>query len=153
PIMPFVLKSVTAVAEQAQLNIVPVHAQSAQGIENAFDVLSHEDAGAALGIPDAFFFAQRQHIAEIALKHRIPSIFGNREYAEAGALRSYGDSLHEFYRRAAAFVDKILKGAKPGDLPIELPTKYNLVINRRTADVLRVSIPAQLYIFADEVIE
>jgi putative tryptophan/tyrosine transport system substrate-binding protein len=153
PTTPFVLKSVTAAAEQNQLSVVPVHARSAQEIESAFDILIKENAGAALGIPDAFFFAQRQRIAEVALKHRMPSIFGNREYAQAGALMSYGDSLQEFYRRAAAFVDKILKGAKPDDLPIELPTKYNLVINRRTADVLRVPIPAQLYIFADEVIE
>jgi putative ABC transport system substrate-binding protein len=102
---------------------------------------------------DAVFFTHRQQIAELALKYRLPSIFSQREYAAAGGLMSYGENLADFYRRAASFVDKIFKGARPGDLPIEQPTRFNLVINRRTADVLGVTIPPQLYIFADEVIE
>src|SRR5438094_7342637 len=85
--------------------------------------------------------------------HRLPSIFPQREYAQAGGLMSYGENLSDFFRRAASFVDKIFKGAKPGDLPIEQPTRFNLVINRKTADALGVTIPPQLYIFADEVIE
>jgi len=80
-------------------------------------------------------------------------MFSQREYAEAGGLMSYGENLSDFYRRAASFIDKIFKGAKPGDLPIEQPTRFNLVVNRKTADALRVMIPPQLYIFADEVIE
>ena len=80
-------------------------------------------------------------------------MFSQREYAEAGGLMSYGENLSDFYRRAASFIDKIFKGAKPGDLPIEQPTRFNLVVNRKTADALRVVIPPQLYIFADEVIE
>jgi putative tryptophan/tyrosine transport system substrate-binding protein len=80
-------------------------------------------------------------------------MFSQREYAEAGGLMSYGENLSEFFRRAASFVDKIFKGAKPSDLPIEQPTRFNLVINRKIADALGVTIPAQLYIFADEVIE
>jgi putative ABC transport system substrate-binding protein len=80
-------------------------------------------------------------------------MFVNREYVEAGGLMSYGENLKDFFRRAAIFVDKIFKGAKPGDLPVEQPTKFNLVINRKTADTLGVAIPPQLYIFADEVIE
>jgi putative tryptophan/tyrosine transport system substrate-binding protein len=80
-------------------------------------------------------------------------MFPQRDYVEAGGLMSYGESLKEFYRRAASFVDKIFKGAKPADLPIEQPTRFNLVINRKTADTLGLTIPPQLYIFADEVIE
>jgi putative tryptophan/tyrosine transport system substrate-binding protein len=80
-------------------------------------------------------------------------MFALREYAEAGGLMSYGENVADFFRRAASFVDKIFKGAKPGDLPIEQPTKFNLVINRKTAGALGVAIPPQLYIFADEVIE
>ena len=87
------------------------------------------------------------------MKRRLPVISQYKHFAEAGALMSYGIDLRDHYRRAAAYVDKILKGAKPGDLPIEQPTKFNLVINRTTADALGVAIPPQLYIFADEVIE
>jgi putative ABC transport system substrate-binding protein len=86
-------------------------------------------------------------------KTRLPSIFSQREYAEAGGLMSYGENLSEFFHRAGSFVDKIFKGAKAGDLPMEQPTRFNLVINRKTADALGVTIPPQLYIFADEVIE
>ncbi len=80
-------------------------------------------------------------------------MFSQREYVVAGGLMSYGENLADFFRRSASYVDKIFKGAKPGDLPIEQPTKFNLVINRKTADALGVTIPAQLYIFADEVID
>jgi putative tryptophan/tyrosine transport system substrate-binding protein len=80
-------------------------------------------------------------------------MFALREYVEAGGLMSYGENIADFFRRAASFVDKIFKGAKPGDLPIEQPTKFKLVINRKTADALGVTIPPQLYIFADEVID
>jgi putative tryptophan/tyrosine transport system substrate-binding protein len=80
-------------------------------------------------------------------------MFSQREYAEVGGLMSYGQGLAEFYRRAASYVDRIFKGAKPAELPIELPTKFDFVINRRTADALGITIPAPLYIFADEVIE
>jgi putative ABC transport system substrate-binding protein len=79
-------------------------------------------------------------------------MFGQREYAAAGGLMSYGESVKEFYRRAALFVDKIFKGAKPADLPVEQPTRFHLVINRKTAEALGVTIPPQLYVFADEVI-
>ena len=85
--------------------------------------------------------------------NRLPTMFSQREYAEAGGLMSYGESVSDFFRRAASFVDKIIKGAKPGDLPIEQPTKFHLVINRMTADAIGVTIPPQLYIFADEVID
>jgi putative ABC transport system substrate-binding protein len=126
---------------------------NAQDIDGVFNTVPNERVDAMIVSVDALFFARRQQIAQLALTNRLPSIFGNREYAEARGLMSYGDSLHEFLRRAASFVDKIFKGAKPGDLPIEQPTKFNLVINRKTADVLGLAIPPQLYIFADEVIE
>jgi putative ABC transport system substrate-binding protein len=85
--------------------------------------------------------------------HAIPTIYEVREFAIAGGLMSYGDSVREFFRRAATFVDKIFKGAKPSDLPIEQPTKFHLVINRKTADALGLTIAASLYMFANEVIE
>jgi putative ABC transport system substrate-binding protein len=147
------LKSVEAAAQQARISLLPTKAQNLDEIRSVFDTLTEDRVDAIIVAVDAIFFAQRQRIAELALRSRLPSMFGNREYAEAGGLMSYGDSLQEFYRRSATFVDKIMKGAKPGDLPIEQPTKFNLVINRKTADALGLTIPAQLYIFADEVIE
>jgi putative ABC transport system substrate-binding protein len=106
-----------------------------------------------MGATDALFVSQRLRIAQLALQARLPSMFVQREFVEAGALMSYGESIKEFNRRAASFVDKIFKGAKPGDLPIEQPTRFHLVINRKTADALGLTIPPQLYILADEVIE
>jgi putative ABC transport system substrate-binding protein len=148
-----VLKNAEAAAQKAGLVLLPVEARNEQEIENAFAALAREHVQAVMVASDAFFFLQRQRLAELALTNRLPSMFGQREYAEAGGLLSYGESLQEFFRRAASFVDRIFKGAKPGDLPIEQPTKFHLVINRKTADALGLTIPPLLYIFADEVIE
>ena len=101
----------------------------------------------------AVFFGERRRIAELALAKRVATIFVQREYALVGGLMSYGENLADFFRRSASYVDKVLKGAKPGDLPVEQPTKFNLVISRKTAEALGLTIPAKLYIFADEVID
>jgi putative tryptophan/tyrosine transport system substrate-binding protein len=148
-----VRENIQAAARHLGVSIISVEADNSKDIESAFSVLVNEHAQALVVAPDAFFFSQRRRTAELTLSAGLPSIFSQREYAEAGGLMSYGESLREFLRRAASFVDKIFKGAKPGDLPIEQPTKFNLVINRKTADALGVAIPSQLYIFADEVIE
>jgi putative ABC transport system substrate-binding protein len=140
-------------AQKVGLTIVPVEARNPQEIESAFAEFDRQRVQAFIAAGDAVFFTHRQRIAELALSNRLPSMFPQREYAAAGGLMTYGENLSGFFRRAASFVDKILKGAKPGDLPIEQPTRFNLVINRKTADALGVTIPAQLYIFADEVIE
>jgi putative ABC transport system substrate-binding protein len=153
PNSPAVMKSVRSAAEKAGLLIVPVEARSPQQIEDAFAALAKQSVAAVIVGNDAMFFVQRQQLAQLALSNRVASIFPLREYAAAGGLMSYGESLREFYRRAASFVDKIFKGAKPGELPIEQPTRFNLAINRKTADALGLMIPPQLYIFADEVIE
>jgi putative tryptophan/tyrosine transport system substrate-binding protein len=153
PNSPAVMKSVRAAAEKVGLLVVPVEARSPQQIEDAFAALAKQSVAAVIVANDAMFFVQRQQLAQLALSNRVASIFPLREYAAAGGLMSYGESLREFYRRAASFVDKIFKGAKPGELPIEQPTRFNLAINRKTADALGLMIPPQLYIFADEVIE
>jgi putative tryptophan/tyrosine transport system substrate-binding protein len=132
---------------------VPVEARNPQQIDEAFASLANERVTAIMVGGDAMFYVQREQLAQLALRNRMASVFPLREYAAAGGLMSYGESLREFYRRAASFVDKIFKGAKPGDLPIEQPTRFNLVINRKTADALGLTIPPQLYVFADEVIE
>lgn len=153
PIYSSVLKRATNAAQNAGLSLVPMEAGNPQQIEDAFTAFANEPVQAVMVASDAVFFGQRQRLAELALAHRLPSMFTQREYTDAGGLMSYGENLSEFFRRAAIFVDKIFKGAKPGDLPIEQPTKFHLVINRKTADALGVTIPPQLYIFADEVIE
>jgi hypothetical protein len=96
----------------------------------------------------AFMNSHREQIVALAPRHAIPAIYSLREYVAAGGLMSYGENLADFFRRAASYVDKISKGDKPGELPIEQPTRFDLVINRKTADALGVTIPAQLYIFA-----
>jgi putative tryptophan/tyrosine transport system substrate-binding protein len=148
-----VLKGAQDAARKAGLSLVPIDARNPQEIENAFIAFTRERVPAVMMAGDAVFFGQRWRIAELALAHRIATMAPQREYAAAGGLMSYGENLADFLRRSASYVDKIFKGAKPGDLPIEQPTRFNLVINRKTADALGVTIPAQLYIFADEVIE
>jgi putative tryptophan/tyrosine transport system substrate-binding protein len=148
-----VMKNARSAAEKASLVVVPVEARNPQQIDEAFASLANERVTAIMVGGDAMFYVQREQLAQLALRNRMASVFPLREYAAAGGLMSYGESLREFYRRAASFVDKIFKGAKPGDLPIEQPTRFNLVINRKTADALGLTIPPQLYVFADEVIE
>jgi putative ABC transport system substrate-binding protein len=148
-----VRKSAQDAARKAGLSLVPIEARSPQEIENAFAAFATERVPAVMVAQDAVFFGRMQRIAELALSNRLATMFALREYVVAGGLMSYGENLADFFHHAAFYVDKIFKGAKPGDLPIEQPTRFNLVINRKTADALGLTIPPQLYIFADEVIE
>jgi putative ABC transport system substrate-binding protein len=140
-------------AKLAGIDVLLLQARSIQDIDSTFGAIAAESIGALVVAVDAMFFSHRQHIARLALARRLPSMFGNREYVQAGGLMSYGESLQEFYRRAASYVHRILRGAKPAELPVERPSKFHLVINRRTADALGVTIPPLLYMFAEEVIE
>ena len=115
--------------------------------------MTRENAGAVIVAPDALFTQQRRQIAELARKHRLPSIFATREFVETGGLMSYGQSQAENFRRAATYVDKIFKGAKPADLPIEQPMKFELFTNGKTAKALDLKIPQSLLTSADKVIE
>jgi putative ABC transport system substrate-binding protein len=148
-----ILKGMQNAALAAGLALVPIDARDLQELDDAFAALMRERVQAVMVMPDAFFFRQPQRLAELALQHRLPAIFPQREYVDAGGLMSYGENLKEFYRRAAAFVDKIFKGARPADLPIEQPTRPSLVVNRKTADALGLKIPPRVYALADEVIE
>jgi len=148
-----VLKRAQDAAQKVGLSVVPIAARNPQEIESAFAGFVKERVPAVMVASDAIFFGQRQRVAELALNNRLPTMFSLREYAEAGGLMSYGENISDFFHRSAFYVDKIFKGAKPSELPIEQPTHFNLVINRKTADLLRVTIPPQLYIFADEIIE
>jgi putative ABC transport system substrate-binding protein len=115
--------------------------------------MRQQNAGALLVSPDPLFQQQRNQIIQLAAKHRLPAINPYREYAEAGGLISYGANLAESYRHVATYVDKILKGTKPGDLPVQQPTKFELIINGKTAKALGLKIPQSLLISADKVIE
>jgi putative ABC transport system substrate-binding protein len=110
-------------------------------------------AGAVLVATSPMFFGHRRHLADLALKHRLPSMFAFLEYVEAGGLMAYGPSYTELFQRAAGYVDKILRGASPANLPVEQPTKFELAINLKTAKALRLTIPPSLLQRADQVIE
>jgi len=148
------LKSVEAAGQRAGIKVLlPLEARTPQEIENAFSTIAREKTGAVIVMLDTLFIQQRRQIAELAAKHRLPSLSPFREYVEAGGLMSYGQNLADQYRRMATFVDKILKGAKPGDLPVEQPTTLELFINGKTAKALGIKIPQSLLISADKVIE
>jgi putative ABC transport system substrate-binding protein len=115
--------------------------------------VTNERIEALLTFTDSVFTTYRRRIAELALQSGLPTVFAQREPVEAGGLMSYGESLTDFLRRSATYVDRILKGAKPGDLPIEQPNRYFLVINLKTARELGLEIPPTLLALADEVIE
>ena len=153
PNHPDILKKIQAAAKTTGVKVSPVEASTASQVETAFGAMTREHAGALIVLPDAFFTTQVRQIAELAVKNRLPSMFWSRELAEAGGLMSYGQNLAEFFQRAATYVDKIFKGAKPADLPVEQPTKLELVINRKTAKALGLTISNELLLRADKVIE
>jgi ABC-type uncharacterized transport system substrate-binding protein len=140
-------------AEKLGMTIVPVSAGSAEEVEDAFKKSAKERIEGFVISPDAFFFSYMEDIAQWALDARLPTMFAQREYVVAGGLMSYGENLRDFFRRAAYFVDRIFKGAKPAELPIEQPTYFKLVINHKTADALGVVITPSLRILADELID
>jgi putative ABC transport system substrate-binding protein len=130
-----------------------IEAQGPADFDRAFSDISAKGAGALVVLTTPVFDVERQRIMDLAAKNRLPTVFASRNYVESGGLMSYGPNIADFYRRAAAYVDKILKGAKPSDLPVEQPTKFELVINLKTAKALGLTVPADLLGRADEVIE
>jgi len=147
------LEIVRAAGQKLGVTILRADARTPQEIDNAFSWIRQQNAGALMMWTEPLFLQQKGQIAELAAKHRLPAMGGDRIYSEAGVLMSYGPNIADQYRRAATYVDKILKGAKPADLPVEQPTKFELVINRKTAKALGLTIPQSLLISADKVIE
>ena len=135
------------------LQLRAVGARGPHELDRAFEAIAKENVGAMLVLADPTLVGQRARIIGFAAKHRLPAVYGTKIEAEAGGLMSYGPDIAGQFRRAAIYVDRILKGAKPADLPIEQPTKFELVINRKTAKTLGLSIPPGLLIRADKVIE
>src|SRR5215831_9478786 len=153
PANPAVFKHVEASAPALGVAAVAVNATTPQAIAAAFADAAQQGAGAVIVAADAFFSGQGPQIAAAAAQNRLATISLYRDHARAGALISYGQNVAEFHRQAARYFDRILKGAKPEDLPVEQPTKFDLVINGKTAATLGLAIPRELLVFADEVIE
>ncbi len=147
------LKSIQDAAQSIRVTVFSVEARSASEINAAFAAMAARKAEAVIVPTDPIFILQWRLIAELAAKYRLPSTGGDGAYPRAGGLLSYGPNLPDNYRRAATYVDKILKGAKPADLPVEQPTRFELVINRKAAQVLGLAIPQSILISADEVVE
>jgi putative tryptophan/tyrosine transport system substrate-binding protein len=147
------LRESQATARTLGLQTVPVAVQAAAEIERAFATMARERATALFVLDDAILFTERQRIADLALRNRLPVASGLNGYADAGAFLTYGARQSDTYYRAAFFVDKIIKGAKPTDLPVEQPTRFELVINLKTAKALGLTIPQSLLLRADQVIE
>lgn len=147
------LATTQAAARKLGILAFEVRAQTAPEIEQAFATMRRERADALICLIDAFFLLQGAQIAELANRQRLPSIFAQVEHAALGGLMVYGQDQLENYRRAANFIDKIFKGAKPGDLPFEQPTKFDLILNRTTARAIGLAFPQELVLRADKVIE
>ena len=147
------LRETQAAAAKASLALVHFEFRVPADLEQAFDQFVRAKAEALLVPPDTTFSTNRARIAELAAKARLPAIYGDRRAVESGGLLSYGPNVVENYRRSAAYVDKILKGANPADLPVEQPTKIELAINLKTAKALGLTVPPTLLNRADEVIE
>jgi putative ABC transport system substrate-binding protein len=140
-------------AQRRGIEIRAMRAQTVAGIEAAFATLPRERPEAIVVALDPLFIQQVPQIAGLARKHRMPSIFANREFAEAGGLMSYGQNQVEIYERAAGYVDRILRGARPADMAVEQATKLELVVNRGTARAIGVDLPREVLLRADTVIE
>jgi putative ABC transport system substrate-binding protein len=140
-------------ARRLGVKLQAVELRGSNDLESAFAAMTRERAGALLVPVDPLPFSFREPIVRLAERHRLPAMYGLREFPEAGGLMSYGSNVASLFRRAATYVDKILKGAKPADLPVEQPNKFELVINLKTAKALGLTIPPSLLQRADEVIE
>jgi putative ABC transport system substrate-binding protein len=148
------LREAEAAARILGVRLQTLDARNAQEIDSAFAAMTRERAGALLIFPDALFGTQRRQIAELAAKSRLPAIHGGTpDYAKAGGFMVYSPNPLDLERRAATYVDKILKGAKPADLPVEQPTKFELIINLKTAKALGITIPQSVLVRADELIQ
>ena len=146
------LRDAKTAAQSLGLRLQVLEAQRPDELAAAFAAMTRERAGAVLLPGDSFFFYYRTQIADLAIKSRLPALFAPREFAEAGGLMAYGANIADLYHRAATYVDRILKGANPADLPIEQPVKYDLVINLKTAKALGLTIPPALLTRADKII-
>jgi putative ABC transport system substrate-binding protein len=147
------MRELKAAAQVLGLQIQSVAVQGPKGFEDAFGTIAQDRADGLIVFPDPLTFTNQELIANFAAKSRVSSLYGAKEFVEIGGLMSYGPSYPGMFRRGAYYVDRILKGAKPADLPVEQPTKFELIINLKTAKALGLTIPQSLLQRADEVIQ
>jgi putative ABC transport system substrate-binding protein len=148
----FALKETEAAAKRLQIHTQVLGTQTPDDVEAAFAAAVKARAGAIMVISDNFLLTQQKKIVELATRHRLPGMYDTSDFVQAGGLISYGTNLGDLFRRAATYVDKILKGAKPGELPVEQATRFDLVVNLNTAKALELTIPQWLLARADQVI-
>ncbi len=153
PAHAFWTKDTQPAARSLGVQLQILEARGPQEFDTAFAAMARERAGALLVLADSSFGLHRARLQGLAAKNRLPAMYGSREYAEAGGLMSYGVDVRDNFRRSATYVDKILKGAKPADLPVEQPTKFELVINMKTAKALGLAIPQAVLLRGDQVLE
>jgi putative ABC transport system substrate-binding protein len=147
------VQAVETAGERLGVQLVMLPVRTVEDFEGAFSTMSREHVGGFLVLASPLFSLDRARLADLALKHRLPGMFGNKENVEAGALMSYAADFNDMVQRAATYVDKILKGAKPADLPVEQASKYELVINLKTAKAIGLTFSESFLLRADKVIE
>ena len=153
PAIVFSWKETQGAAQALGIKLQSHEVQSPQDFAAAFDMIAAEHPDALLVLQDAVMMQHRKEIIEFAIQRRLPSMFNEKGWVLAGGLMSYGENLPSMYRRSAYFVDKIFKGAKPADLPVEQAAKFDMVLNLRTAKAIRLTIPDSIFALSDEVIE
>jgi putative ABC transport system substrate-binding protein len=149
----YILGGLETAARSSGIKLTIVDAQTVSEIKQAFEAFKHEPPDGLVTMPDAFFTVNRESIIALAALQRLPAVYYYRYYATSGGLMSYGPNTVDLYQRATSYVDRILRGAKPGDLPVQQPTNFELVINIKTAKALGLNVPLHLEQLADEVIE
>src|SRR5262249_46227569 len=150
---PLTLRDTLEAIRTLDLDAHVMQARNPEELAKAFTQLSADQIRGVVVLPDPLMIGEAGRIAELAQKNRLPTAFGRRENGDAGGLFSYGASLKDQFRQAAFYADRILKGAKPGELPVEQPTKFELIINLKTARALGLTVPPTILLRADEVIE
>jgi putative ABC transport system substrate-binding protein len=153
PMHPLLLREAENAARKLEVQLQPLAVGSLEALEGALAAIARERPHALLIVPDTLFFHSRRRLLDFAAKNSLPAMYGWREPVEDGGLMAYGPNMPDLFRRAAIYVDKILKGAKPADLPVQRPTKFDLVINLKTAKALGLTIPPSVLLRADELIQ
>ena len=153
PVHAVFLEETRVAAQTLGVQLQPLEARNLGNIEHVFDAAAGERAAGLIVFDDPVIWSHRKQIVGLAAKRRLPVMYGYREFVDDGGLMSYGPDRVDHYRRTAVYVDKILRGAKPADLPVEQPTKFELVVNMKTAKALGLTIPPSLLVRADQIIQ